>query len=195
MTFVKLHKPHIAYRVPGSQFSIGRMTPERIVLHTTETGKLSDPPLADIHAVVNGWLATPLPGRLGAQFIVDGHGNIGQTAKATEITQHTGGFNTGSIGIEQVAFASFTARDWANRPMQLEKVARLIAYLHTRYRIPIEHTHATECGVAGAGVLTHADCSRVCSLSEGHTDPGEAYPLAAVLARAHAIALHGGWSR
>jgi N-acetyl-anhydromuramyl-L-alanine amidase AmpD len=193
MTFVKLHKPSIAYRTSG--FAIGHHTPVRVVLHDTESGNLHDPGLADLHGVIDFWRKTPLPNRLGSQFVVDSHGQIAQTARATELTQHVGGLNTGSIGIEQIGYASLTHDEWMGRKMQLEKVARLLAFFHARYHIPLEHGRVNGCGDAGAGVITHADVSKVCAESEGHTDPGPNYPFDHVIARARFIAQRGGWEK
>jgi hypothetical protein len=197
MTFVRIHKPHVAYRVRGNPFGIGAQNPVRIILHDTESGNLQNPSLDDIHAVVMGWHNT----RFGdgthpaAQFIVDGHGQVGQTASAAVETQHVGGLNGGSIGIEQVGFASLTHDEWLARKAQLERVARLMAWFHHRYGIPLHIADPQGASEPNVGVLTHAMVSKFEPASEGHTDPGPNYPLAHVLARAVVIVSNGGWHR
>jgi N-acetylmuramoyl-L-alanine amidase len=190
---VPIHEPSIAFHAPAGAFGHGSMTPVRVVLHDTECGDAAG--ITEIEGVVNFWMRTDQPDRLGAHYIVDATGNIGKLADGTELLYHVGGLNTGSIGIEQIGFASFTEADWLRRPEQLDKVARLLAYLHHEYAIPLEVPSPQGASQANRGVMTHAMVSRFEPASEGHSDPGSGYPLAHVLAAAKGYVKAGGWAR
>jgi hypothetical protein len=108
---------------------------------------------------------------------------------------HAGGLNTGSVGIEQIGFASFTEKDWTARHDQLIKVAKLLAWLHHEYRIPLVVPAEQGPGKLMAGVMTHAMVSRFEPASLGHTDPGSGYPLGQVIKIAAAFVAAKGWPR
>lgn len=188
-----IHEPSIAYYAPAGAFTHGSMTPVRVVLHDTECHDAAG--ITEIEGVVNFWMQTSQPNRLGAHYIVDADGNIGKLADGTNLLYHVGGLNTGSIGIEQIGFASFTEKDWLARPKQLDKVARLLAWLHVDYQIPLEVPARQGATQANRGVMTHAMVSRFEPDSMGHTDPGSGYPLASVLTAARGYVKAGGWAR
>lgn len=185
-----IHEPSLAYVAPGS-FSIGEQSPVRVILHDTECHDAAG--ISEIQGVVAFWMRTELPGRLGAHYIVDADGNVGRCGTPDQILQHVGGLNGGSVGIEQIGFASFTEKDWLARPKQLERVARILAWLHAEYAIPLKIPSPQADGLLMRGVMTHAMVSRFEPASLGHTDPGSGYPLADVLNRAKAIVSAGGW--
>jgi N-acetyl-anhydromuramyl-L-alanine amidase AmpD len=194
VAFIEIHKPYVVVRAPEGEFGHGPMTPVRVILHDTESHGVPHS-TADIEGVIRVWLRTPKTARLGAHFIVDRDGNVGQTAGVRELLFHTGGLNDGSIGIEQIGFAAFTRAEWLARPAQLEKVARLLAWMHKRHAIRLTVPSHRGHGLPMHGVLTHAMVSRFEPGSEGHSDPGRHYPLKHVLARAHQIRRDGGWER
>lgn len=175
-----VRKPRVTWVAHGRDFSIGQAKPVRVVLHDTECHDAKG--ITEIEGVVNYWWAHPYPHgtRNGAHFVVDEDGNIGQVAPIDHILQHTGGANTGSVGIEQIGFASFSDHAWLQRPKQLAAVAQLLAWLHGIAGIPLELS-------TSRGVSTHAMQSKIHPESEGHTDPGNGYPLHHVLgiARSH----------
>lgn len=185
-----IHEPSLAFVAPGS-FSIGEQNPVRVVLHDTECHDAAG--ISEIQGVVAFWMRTELPGRLGAHYIVDADGNVGRCGTPDQILQHVGGLNGGSVGIEQIGFASFTEKDWLDRPKQLERVARILAWLHEAYKIPLAVPSPQRDGLLMRGVMTHAMVSRFEPASLGHTDPGAGYPLAHVLARAKQIVDDRGW--
>jgi N-acetylmuramoyl-L-alanine amidase-like protein len=188
---VPIHKPSLDYQAESGDFGHGAMTPARVVLHDTECHDAAG--ISEIKGVVGFWMQTSQPNRLGAHFIVDADGNVGQCGEPTQLLYHVGGLNTGSIGIEQIGFAAFTEKDWLARPHQLDKVARLLAWIHREYQIPLEVPAKQGASQANRGVMTHAMVSRFESASEGHTDPGSGYPLAHVLGIAKAYVAAGGW--
>lgn len=180
---IPIRKPSIDVHAPRGALTHGPMgNPVRIVLHDTESHDA--PETKDIQGVIDFWLKTP--DKLGAHFIVDEHGNIGQCGQPDELMFHTGGANTGSVGIEQIGFASFTKREWEQRPDQLIKVAKLLAWLNDEYHIPLRIS-------ATLGVSTHAMQSAIHPESGGHSDPGKNYPLEEVVAMAQTFKAAGGW--
>lgn len=181
---VPIHKPTIQVHAPPGALTHGSMgTPVRVVLHDTESHDV--PGNLDLQGIINFWMGGP--DKLGAHFIVDGEGNIAQCGDPTQLMFHTGGANTGSVGIEQVGFAKFTKREWLARPDQLTKVARLLAWLNDEYHIPLRKSTVN-------GVSTHAMQSAIHPESQGHTDPGANYPFDEVLGMAQQIKSAGGWA-
>jgi hypothetical protein len=187
-----IHRPSAAYNAPTGAFSHGSMTPVRVVLHDTECHDAAG--ISEIEGVVNFFMQTDQPDRLGAHCIVDADGNVGYLADPDQLLYHVGGLNTGSVGIEQIGFASFTEADWLRRPKQLDKVARILAWLHHDYAIPLEVPSPQGAADANHGVMTHAMVSRFEPASQGHTDPGSGYPLGHVLAIAKGYVKAGGWA-
>ena len=180
---IPIRKPHISFRAPPGSLTHGNMgTPLRVVLHDTESH--DEAGIGDISGVIGFWMRTP--DKLGAHFIVDKDGNIGQAGEPTELMYHTGGANTGSVGIEQIGFANFTKKSWEARPDQLVKVAKLLAWLNAEYHIPLRVSTVH-------GISTHAMQSKIHPESMGHTDPGANYPLEEVIAIAKGFKDAGGW--
>lgn len=178
-----IHKPTVQYHAPRGALTHGGMgNPVRVVLHDTESHEVKG--IGDIQGIIAAWERTP--DKLGAHFIVDQEGNIGQCGEPTELMYHTGGANTGSVGIEQINFASSTKHQWEAHPDQLIKVAKLLAWLHTEYHIPLRVSTIS-------GVSTHAMQSKIHPESMGHTDPGVNYPLQEVLDLAAGYVAAGGW--
>lgn len=163
-----VRKPHISVDYRGSMAVHGRQVPQRIVLHSTES--YDAPGTRDIVGIFEFWRRQ---GRgFGAHYVVDAGGYVGQGASPAEIAWHVRGHNTGSVGIEQIGFARFARLRWLGRRAQLDKVAKLIAWMSTEYDIPIVHD-------TRRGVCLHRDFP-----DSGHTDPGPWYPLSSVLWRA-----------
>ncbi len=186
---VAIHQPSNAYMAPPG-LTHGEMgLPVRVILHDTECGDAAG--ISELEGVVGFWLRGAE--KDGAHFIVDADGNVAQCGRPTELMYHAGGLNTGSVGIEQIGFAHFTEADWLRRPAQLDKVARLLAWLHTEYRIPLEVPARQGANKPNVGVMTHAMVSRFEPGSLGHTDPGSGYPIAHVLNIAKAYVAAGGW--
>ncbi len=176
-------KPGIAVHNPAPA-KHGYMEPVRVVLHDTEGHDA--PGTGDITGIWSFWKNQGEG--YDVHFIVDSDGNIGQSGSIYDLFYHCGGLNTGSIGIEQVGFASFTQLMWSRkRRRQLFAVARLLAWLHTKIGLPL----SVPADVHAAGVVTHAMVSKVEPMSMGHTDPGAGYPLGMVLFLARQIVKMG----
>jgi hypothetical protein len=179
---IPIRKPHIAFHAPPGLAHGSMGAPVRVVLHDTESH--DEKGIGDIEGIVAFWLRGP--DKLGAHFIVDSEGNIGQQAEPDELMFHTGGANTGSVGIEQIGFANFSKKTWESRPDQLMKVAKLLAWLNDEYGIPLRVSTVH-------GISTHAMQSKIHPESLGHTDPGANYPLDEVVAIAKGFKDAGGW--
>ena len=132
----------------------GTHKPVRIVLHDTESHDTAG--VAEIRGVFNFWHTQKNPdgtlAKYGAHFVVDRNGNVGRGGDPTQIQWHVTNLNTGSIGIEQIGFATFRNLVWRRkRRKQLYAVARIIAWAHGRYGIPIRVRHDPRL----PGVTTH----------------------------------------
>jgi hypothetical protein len=158
----------------------GKMTPVRVVLHDTESHDTAG--LTDIAGIFR-FFKTQGEG-YGVHFVVDGDGNIGQGGQPTDLQWHVGNLNTGSIGIEQIGFASFTKLVWTrSRRKQLFAVARILAWAHGEYGIPLK----VQSNPQSPGITTHARVGAAGIDTSGHTDPGAGYPLGLVVTMAKAI--------
>jgi len=164
----------------------GTHVPLRFVLHDTQSHDTKG--IADIAGIFSFWHTQRNPdgslAQYGAQFVVDKEGLIGEGGPATAIQWHVGNLNTGSIGIEQIGFAEFSRETWTHdRRDQLWSVARVLAWGHGKYRIPLRVPRHPQ----SPGVTTHARVGAAGIDPSGHTDPGAGYPLAVVVKMAKAI--------
>lgn len=163
--------PHVRVRRDSPNKSSRRGAGIRgIVLHSTEGA--NRPGLGDL-VDLGGWFANP-SAQVSAHIAVDAEGNSARYVRDADKAWHCAGYNSLTIGIEQVGFAAQSG--WPQS--QLQEVARWIAYLSRQHRIPIQRGAAAGGAITRAGVLTHAQLG---ALGGGHNDPGTAYPLDKVL--------------
>lgn len=162
-------KPPIAVRYQVATH--GHHKPLRIVLHDTESHDHAG--IGDIVGIAEYWHRQGQG--LGAHFIIDGDGNIGQGCGRTNVTWAVAGHNTGSIHIELIGFARFTLAGWLKRRKQLDALVDLLAYLCDRANIPARHS-------IDRGVARHADFHNV-PPGMYHSDPGKGFPFRRVLRR------------
>lgn len=175
--------PKVTLDVSGRYTTLrhGKHKPVRVVLHSTET---PDTGVGGMLAICDYWRDETVG--YGAHLIIGGDGATLRVVPDLNMAWHTGGANTGSLGIEQVGYARFTTARWYARPRQIMAVARWLAYWSTVYGIPLEASVA-------AGVSTHAMQSKIHPQSQGHTDPGKGYPLAFVLKLARTYKRYRKW--
>jgi len=164
----------------------GTQRPVRIVLHDTESHDTVG--IADIRGVFHFWHTQRNPdgtlAQFGAHFVVDKAGHVGRGADPTQIQWHVTNLNTGSIGIEQIGIATFPNLLWRRqRRKQLYAVARIIAWAHGRYGIPMRVRRDPRL----PGVTTHRRVGIAGIDPSGHTDPGPHYPLHLVIFLARMI--------
>jgi N-acetyl-anhydromuramyl-L-alanine amidase AmpD len=176
-----IRKPAIAVKAKATVH--GPMVPVRVVLHDTESHSTAG--IKDIQGIYDFWGRQGLG--YGAHFVVDKDGNIGQGASCRSLLYHVGNYNTGSVGIEQIGYSWFLKAMWRKTDReQLRSVAKLLAFLHKTYRIPLVIS-------IDRGICTHAMVGRAGIDPTGHTDPGKGYPLRFVVWLARRYVKRGGW--
>jgi N-acetyl-anhydromuramyl-L-alanine amidase AmpD len=175
-----VHQPRIDYDGRNLVDSHGSHRPTRIILHDTESHDTKG--LTDLKGIAEFW--DRQDEGFGAHVGVDAEGNSARYVNDEQIAWHTGGRNTGSLGIEMIGFASFSLLKWRRRKAQMEKVARWLAYWSSEYGIPLERN-------VEHGVSTHRAQSLAFRTST-HTDPGIFFPMRSVLKRARELK-RTGW--
>lgn len=144
-----------------------------IVLHSTESH--NRPGNADLAAIV-GWFDNP-EAEASAHVIVDADGNsarcVGDGSKAWSCRD----YNSASLNIEQIGFASQGGRVWRHNWKELRETARWIAQWSLHFHIPIRRGIAEGGGVVRSGIVTHKQLGL---FGGGHVDPG-GYPVKRVL--------------
>jgi hypothetical protein len=161
---------------------------DAIVVHTTESADSRG--FGELARLARYFVRV----RRSAHVAVDGEGYSSRMVDDARSAYHASYWNVGTLGIEQVGYASFDIDAWAKRPVQLEAAARWIAHWAARHRIPIERCEVAGLRynrnrrvVAGAivrrGICTHDQVD-----PRNRDDPGAGYPLDAVLRRARAVA-------
>lgn len=136
---------------------------EIIVVHATESGNA--PGLSDLKAI-GGWFQNP-DAQVSSHICTDGDGNTARYVYDLHKAWHCAGYNSVSLGIEQIGHAS--QKTWPKA--QLKKTAQWIAWWSIKYGIPIQHS-------TSHGVCRHSDLG---SKGGNHDDPGAGYDLARVL--------------
>lgn len=160
------------------------LAPSLIVIHSTESHDVPKS-AADLEAVAN-WFANPAA-QASSHVIVDADGNsarcVGDTKKAWTCVN----FNSVSLNIEQIGFASFGRLMWRSRWREVRESARWIARWSKRHGIPIRSAQVSGASVIRSGVTTHAALGVE---GGGHHDPGP-YPMRRllILARLYRAAL------
>jgi hypothetical protein len=162
---------------------------DAIVVHVTESD--DRPGTADLTR-----LARFLAKRgLATQAANDAEGNSSRMVADDRTAYHSTYWNRGTVGIEQVAYATLTREQWLrDRRPQLDSTAAWIAYWAREFRIPIRR-----CQVAGlrynkrkrviAGtVVKRGVCSHAQLDPRNRDDPGPGYPWGYVLNKAVEIA-------
>ena len=160
----RVRRPAIQFDGRDLVDSHGPHKPVRIILHDTESHDHAG--VKDIQGICRYWKAQ---GRgYGAHVIVDSAGNSGLCVSAGHVAWHTGGRNTGSLGIEIIGFAKWPRAAWLRRLKQLHKVARWMAFYSKAYNIPLTK------GI-NFGVSTHQQQSK--AFGGSHWDPGPGFPF------------------
>jgi hypothetical protein len=156
-----------------------------LCLHSAECGKV---PIAA--EALQSWASGAAhPTEASWHFAVDVD-SITQSVEIHDIAWHAGPINGYSIGIEQAGRAAQTYEQWTDEYSMalLERTAQLVAVLAAWYDLPIDHV-ANPKDPKAKGVCTHADVTKAWKVRGGHTDPGSAYPMEFVLAKARGYQL------
>lgn len=171
--FLPVRRPYERVRLNVcNQSSRHGASPLLIVLHDTESVNAAGD--GDLRSI-GSWFDNPAA-QASSHVCVDGEGRSARYVADEAKAWHCAGFNSVSLGIEQIGVA--TQKAWPDA--QLRKTARYIAYWSKKYGIPIDHPGAVDPkgNVIRPGVVTHADLG---AFGGGHHDPGDAYPIERVL--------------
>lgn len=139
-----------------NQSSRGGVKPDLIVIHDTESQ--NRPGDADLKAI-GAWFDNPVS-QASCHVCVDGDGRSAQYVPDERKAWHVVNYNSRSLGIEQIGFA--TQGFWPDA--QVKKAAKYVAYWSHKYGIPIDAAH----------VVTHSSLG---AAGGGHHDPGDSYPI------------------
>jgi len=150
-----------------------------IVLHDTEGANIEG--VADLVGL-GDWFGS-LSTQASSHVATDADGNSARFVSDHKKAWHCMGYNSASLGIEQVGFVSQTRTAWLKNWRQLRETARWVAYWSHRYGIPIRKGAVSNGVVTRAGVLRHMDLG---AIGGGHVDPGTNYPFGRVLVLARA---------
>lgn len=142
--------------------------PRIIVLHTTEGH--NRPGLSDLNGLY-GWFNNPAA-RASSHYGVDAEGNAIRMVKGTDKAWTACNYNSVSLNIEQVGFASTSRADWFRLYLPgLKRVANIMAHWVQQFDIPMKKS--TQRGICG-----HVDLG---AAGSGHHDPGPGYPFGTML--------------
>lgn len=175
----------ITVDVVNQSSRIAGFRPKAIVLHSTESHQR--PGTSDL-ASIAAWFDNP-GAQASSHVIVDADGNSARCVPDFQKAWTCAGYNSLTLNIEQIGFASQGRKGWRQNWKELRETARWIARWSRLHGIPIRRGQASGGGFPRTGVVTHASLGE---LGGGHTDPGE-YPMRRVLllARLYKAALRG----
>lgn len=157
-------------RAARNQSSRNGIRPQLIVIHSTES---SNRPGSSDLAAIGAWFDNPTA-QASSHVCTDGDGNSARYVADTAKAWHCAGYNSVSLGIEQIGRAAQSS--WS--PDEIRESARWVAYWSRKHGIPIRRGAVTGGRVVKSGVVTHADLGVT---GGGHHDPGAGYPVADLL--------------
>jgi len=155
-----------------------------IVLHDTESHDTAG--LGDIRAIGDFFNRSSV--QASSHICIDAEGNTARYVPDGRKAWHCAGYNSQTLGIEQVGLASFSKTQWLRRLPQLKKAAKWIAWWSKEYGIPIQRGRVLNGQVTRRGVLMHSERG---AIGGGHHDPGGGYPIWIVLRMARWYARYG----
>lgn len=169
----RIHPKVVFSRDVRNQSGRGGQKPKLIVVHATES---SNRPGSSDLAAIGTWFDNPAA-QASSHVCTDADGNSARYVRDENKAWHCAGFNSVSLGIEQVGRAAQTA--WTRD--ELRETARWIAKWSLKYGIPIRKGAVKGASVTRSGVIRHSELGQV---GGGHHDPGPGYPMHSVLALA-----------
>lgn len=169
-------------RADQSNFHQGRIAPviKYIVIHDGETQEL--PTAAE---GMGAWFARPNVGG-------SAHKGTDADSICTYIDDDDTAFgapyvNSDGLHVEQGGRASQSAADWSDAYSKatIANTSIVVAEWSGQHGIPIRRMSDAQLAARNyAGVITHAQATRVLGPRGGHTDPGAYYPLDSLIAQA-----------
>lgn len=167
-------KPEVTHNVV-CQSSRDGARPIIIVLHTTEGH--NRPGVGDLRDLAAFF--DRIETQASAHIANDAEGHDARMVPDERKAWTCAGFNSVSLNIEQIGFASTSKAEWFKQaPHQLANTAGWIAEWHEKYGIPIRRGAARGGTVTRTGVVGHKQLGIE---GGGHVDPGTAYPFDYVL--------------
>jgi N-acetyl-anhydromuramyl-L-alanine amidase AmpD len=150
---------------------------KHVVIHTAE--------IAEVFTAAEAlarWCAGPNAPRASWHFAVDAD-SITQSVKEEYIAWHAPGCNKTGIGVELAGRAKQSTEEWQDEFSRavLVRAARLVAYLCTKWKIPVRFVQAEGLKRGERGVTTHAHVTMAFRRST-HIDPGRGFPMGEFLA-------------
>lgn len=166
--------PNVKVRKPSPHQSSRSAVPRLIVIHSTESHDV--PKSAKDLKAVAGWFQNPAS-QVSSHTIVDDDGNSARCVPDDRKAWTCAHFNSVSLNVEMIGFASFGKAKWRKRWRELRETARWIARWSKRHNIPIRRGSVSGGSVTRSGVVTHAALG---ALGGNHHDPGP-FPMRRVL--------------
>lgn len=143
----------------------GSSPPKLIVFHTTEGGNIDS-----LIAQFNDPDSNSSTHMITAQ-----NGEIIQCVPDSQKAWTCCSFNSYTLNIEQIAFASDNRREWFKRHDQLLAGAKLIAHWSIKHGIPLRRGIILpgQLAVSRTGIVQHKDLGQI---GCGHSDCGNGFP-------------------
>lgn len=164
-------RPEVTVWSPNQSSRWGRR-PVLIVLHTSEAPNIRG--LRDLREL--GALFSRRSAQVASHVANDSEGNDARFVADERAAWHAAGWNSISLGIEQVGYASQSRRVWLGRRAQLLNTAEWLAFWSRKYSIPLQRGQVSGGQVTRRGVVFHSQLN-----PRTRTDPGAGYPLDVVL--------------
>lgn len=165
------YSPRIVLSVKSpNQSSRGGVHPKLIVIHSTESDNRTGN--GDLSAVANYLCRSSV--QASCHVITDADGHSARVVPDYRKAWHCAGYNSVSLGIEQIGRAAQT--HWTRD--EIRETARWVARWAKVYGIPIRAGQTGGGRVVKSGVVTHRSLG---SIGGGHSDPGSAYPMQSML--------------
>lgn len=164
--------------VQAKNFTRGRRSPIlAIVIHTAECQEV-----LTAAENVGAFFAGAQAPKASAHYGVDADSVVRYVAETDE-AWHAGPVNPWTIGIELAGKAGQTAEQWADDYSRatLERAAKVVAGLCSRYSIPIVRPELSEIPKRASGIYGHVDVSKAYGSKGGHWDPGPGFDWQAFL--------------
>lgn len=180
MRLRRLHPNVVVRHYSPCQSERASVPLDLIVLHDTEGANIPDS-VQDLAGL--GDFFGSISAQASSHVATDSDGNSARFVSDHKKAWHCAGYNSASLGIEQIGFASTSRSGWFANWRQLRETARWIAYWSTAYGIPIRKGAVSGGVVTRSGVLRHMDLGVI---GGGHSDPGSNYPFGRVLLLARA---------
>lgn len=176
MAKIGRRKPNVKVRkISPYQSARSVAKPYLIVLHSTESHDV--PKSAQDLKAVADWFSNPSNPGSSSHVIVDKDGNSARCVVDDRKAWTCVNFNSVSLNIEQIGYASFGKDKWRSRWREIRESARWIARWSRKYNIPIRRAKVRGSSVTRSGVTTH---EKLGVAGGNHNDPGP-YPMRRVL--------------